>query len=241
MIGAEVIVGGVVIYWFKRLYLPQNQRYCYKSQIDKDSPSPAAQIVKEKLITLAKNNTDEKKQSTGDEKEENGVVSTKKHHTYSQDEEEIFGSGVWGVDFHCMKYADEPVLSVALYEETIKPRTFFPIVHPYMLIETPSWVYVLEKWRDGVAVSRFKRKDDAVRSRGKWFGPGRLSQRKMPHLLQSTNNVSMSTTELLVWAMEHPNFKQYNDNCHTFAANLSKKVGMKNPNTFVEDLVYENY
>ena len=28
----------------------------------------------------------------------------------------------------------------------------------YILVETDTWMYVLEKWRDGVAISRFKRK-----------------------------------------------------------------------------------
>lgn len=39
-------------------------------------------------------------------------------------------SGVWGVDFMSLKYRDERILSVALYEETIKPRAVFPIIHP---------------------------------------------------------------------------------------------------------------
>ena len=84
-----------------------------------------------------------------------------------------------------LKYKDEIIKSVSLYEETIKPRPILSIVHPYVLrvrekqrclhhisppraqlnrlhryilVETDTWMYVLEKWRDGVAISRFKRK-----------------------------------------------------------------------------------
>eukprot|EP00997_Jenningsia_sp_PLL12_P005856 NODE_2395_length_932_cov_194.255946_g1970_i0.p1 GENE.NODE_2395_length_932_cov_194.255946_g1970_i0~~NODE_2395_length_932_cov_194.255946_g1970_i0.p1 ORF type:complete len:253 (+),score=50.93 NODE_2395_length_932_cov_194.255946_g1970_i0:40-759(+) len=239
MIGIEVVAGGVIIYLVKRQYTIDGPmecfgtggiRYCSKQQIDsQDGTAPSAQVVKDKLIELAElgKHTD----PTNDFKDDP-----------QQSEEEIFGSGVWGVDFHNIKYRDESVTSVSLYEETIKPRAIFPIIHPYILVETPTWMYVLEKWRDGIAVSRFKKKDDAVRSRGKWFGPGRLSQRKMPHLVQATTEVKgLTTTGLLVWTMDHPYFKQYTDNCHTFAANLSKKVGMKNPNSYFEELMYDNY
>lgn len=40
--------------------------------------------------------------------------------------------GVWGVDFMNLRYRDEPIKSVALYEETIKPRPILPIIHPYV-------------------------------------------------------------------------------------------------------------
>eukprot|EP00994_Dinema_validum_P001958 NODE_1412_length_967_cov_86.296296_g1090_i0.p1 GENE.NODE_1412_length_967_cov_86.296296_g1090_i0~~NODE_1412_length_967_cov_86.296296_g1090_i0.p1 ORF type:complete len:235 (-),score=36.85 NODE_1412_length_967_cov_86.296296_g1090_i0:186-890(-) len=234
MIAGEVCVGGVVVYWIKKRYFP-TQRYCTKTQSleTTDGTAPSAQVVKEKLLELSE--LGKKKQETGDAESEDENEEAK------MDEEEIFGSGVWGVDFGNLRYKEETVLSVQLYEETIKPRAIFPIVHPYILVETPTWMYVLEKWRDGVAVSRFQRKDDAVRSRGKWFGPGRLSQRKMPHLVQSTQSVGLTTTQLLVWTMDHPYFKQYTDNCHTFAANLCKKVEMKNPNSTFEELIYDAY
>lgn len=237
--GVEVVAGGCVIFWVKRRYFGSaGVKFCKKTQSvmdENESSMPTAQHVKERLLELAEMDRQRRKQKMI-EGDGNGSESDR-----LQDEEEIFGSGVWGVDFLNLKYSDERIKSVSLYEETIKPRPILPIIHPYILVETESWMYVLEKWRDGVAISRFKRKDDAVRSRGKWFGPGRLSQRKAPHLVQSTTAVEMSTTDLLVWSMEHPEFKQYTDNCHTFAHNCSKKVGMKNPNSMWEDMLYDTY
>lgn len=240
------MTGSVVIFWVKKRYFGSpGVKYCHKHQpitetSDTGNP-PTAQHVKERLLELAE--IDRQKKKARAEKAESGdegEVSAEESEP-QLDEEEIFGSGIWGVDFVNLKYKDEVIKSVALYEETIKPRPILPIIHPYILVETDTWMYVLEKWRDGVAISRFKRKDDAVRSRGKWFGPGRLSQRKAPHLVQSTTNVEFTTTDLLVWAMEHPDFKQYTDNCHTFAHNCSKKVGMKNPNSLWEDYLYDAY
>lgn len=223
MLGLELVGVGVVVFFFNKKY-QTGSKFCARGvdsiQFGEDL-APDGDVVKRKLLELSQ-------ERSAEEDEE-------------LDEEEIFGSGVWGVDFHSIRYAEEPVLGVALYEETIKPRTVFPIIHPYVLVETPSWVYVFEKWRDGVAVSRFKSKEQAIRSRGKWFGPGRLSQRRAPHLIQSTNDVQMSTTDLLVWTIQHPYFKQYTDNCHTFAANLCKKSGLQNPNSTFEDIMYESY
>uniref|UniRef100_A0A7S4FVU0 PPPDE domain-containing protein n=1 Tax=Eutreptiella gymnastica TaxID=73025 RepID=A0A7S4FVU0_9EUGL len=232
--GTEIVAGSVVIFWVKKRYFGSGAtKYCGKTQpITETSDTGSvstSEHVRERLLALAAEHK---------EKEEQGLINDKEGQL---DEEEIFGSGVWGVDFVNLKYKDEIIKSVSLYEETIKPRPILSIVHPYILVETDTWMYVLEKWRDGVAISRFKRKDDAVRSRGKWFGPGRLSQRKAPHLVQSTTEVQYTTTDLLVWAMEHPDFKQYTDNCHTFAHNCSKKVGMKNPNSLWEDYLYESY
>lgn len=243
--GVEVVAGGCVVFWVKRRYLGSSAaKYCKKTQSVTDSNEggniPTAQHVRERLLELAELDRQRRKQRLLECPE--GAKETDSEVDNSQmDEEEIFGSGVWGVDFMNLKYRDETIKSVALYEETIKSRPILPIIHPYILVETDTWMYVLEKWRDGVAISRFKRKDDAVRSRGKWFGPGRLSQRKAPHLVQATTDVQLTTTDLLAWAMEHPEFKQYTDNCHTFAHNCSKKVGMKNPNSLWEDYLYDDY
>eukprot|EP01012_Entosiphon_sulcatum_P035610 TRINITY_DN4521_c0_g1_i1.p1 TRINITY_DN4521_c0_g1~~TRINITY_DN4521_c0_g1_i1.p1 ORF type:complete len:222 (+),score=35.20 TRINITY_DN4521_c0_g1_i1:625-1290(+) len=219
----ELLGAGVVLIIFNQRYQPA-QKFCARNESIQfgEDLAPDGEVVKRKLLELSHERPGQ------DEDEE-------------LDEEEIFGSGVWGVDFHSIRYKEEPVVGVALYEETIKPRAVFPIIHPYVLVETPGWVYVFEKWRDGVAVSRFKSKEQAIRSRGKWFGPGRLSQRRAPHLIQSTNDVQMTTTDLLVWTIQHPYFKQYTDNCHTYAANLCKKSGLQNPNSTFEDLMYETY
>eukprot|EP01006_Ploeotia_vitrea_P005872 TRINITY_DN11977_c0_g1_i1.p1 TRINITY_DN11977_c0_g1~~TRINITY_DN11977_c0_g1_i1.p1 ORF type:complete len:247 (-),score=7.23 TRINITY_DN11977_c0_g1_i1:214-954(-) len=246
MIGIEIAAVGVVVY----IVTKQRQKstpsgspkYCSRgadgtvNEFHDNSQISAAE-VKRKLLELSDRSKQQEELDTEDSSSEESLQ-----------EEEIFGSGVWGVDFHHVKYDNEKVLNVSLYEETIKPRSLFPIIHPYILVETPSWVYVLEKWRDGIAVSRFKQRENAIRSRGKWFGQGRLSQRRLPHLVQKktldqadTETSNIGTTDLLVWTIEHPYFKQYTDNCHTFAANLCKKVKMKNPNHPLEELVYENY
>jgi len=239
--GLEIVAGGCAVFMAKRRYIGSSAaQYCHKTQGDLEPAAavPTAQHVRERLLELAeldRRRREKRRRRDGEGRDPDSEAEQQ------VDEEEIFGSGVWGVDFMSLKYRDERILSVALYEETIKPRAVFPIIHPYILVETETWMYVLEKWRDGVAISRFKHKDDAVRSRGKWFGPGRLSQRKAPHLVQSTTTVSLTTTELLSWAMEHPEFKQYTDNCHTFAHNCTKKVGMQNPNAFWEDYLYDEY
>eukprot|EP00667_Euglena_gracilis_P015827 EG_transcript_16500 len=239
--GVEIVAGGCVIFWAKRRYLGSaaGAKFCRKAVTEgPEATVPVAQHVRDRLREL----TEADQQRRRQRRAEGGEGKDADSDTEAQlEEEEIFGSGVWGVDFMNLRYRDEPIKSVALYEETIKPRPILPIIHPYILVETETWMYVLEKWRDGVAISRFKRKDDAVRSRGKWFGPGRLSQRKAPHLVQSTTDVRLTTTELLCWAMEHPEFKQYTDNCHTFAHNCSRKVGMVNPNSFWEDVLYDDY
>eukprot|EP01005_Ploeotia_sp_CARIB1_P001361 NODE_299_length_998_cov_446.365098_g292_i0.p1 GENE.NODE_299_length_998_cov_446.365098_g292_i0~~NODE_299_length_998_cov_446.365098_g292_i0.p1 ORF type:complete len:245 (-),score=42.68 NODE_299_length_998_cov_446.365098_g292_i0:164-898(-) len=244
MIGIEIAAVGVVVYIVtkqrqKKAGLPGSSKYCSRGADTvtefQDNSQVTSVEVRRKLLELSDKTKQQQELDTDDSSSEESLQ-----------EEEIFGSGVWGVDFHHVKYTNERVLNVSLYEETIKPRSFFPIIHPYILVETPSWTYVLEKWRDGIAVSRFKHRENAIRSRGKWFGQGRLSQRRLPHLVEKKSiapveELQLGTTDLLVWSIEHPYFKQYTDNCHTFAANLCKKVKMKNPNHPLEELVYENY
>eukprot|EP00996_Jenningsia_fusiforme_P002829 NODE_3644_length_942_cov_18.171333_g3347_i0.p1 GENE.NODE_3644_length_942_cov_18.171333_g3347_i0~~NODE_3644_length_942_cov_18.171333_g3347_i0.p1 ORF type:complete len:244 (+),score=48.84 NODE_3644_length_942_cov_18.171333_g3347_i0:151-882(+) len=243
MVALEVVAGSVAVLWMRKHFYGSEIVFCKRIQTD-DESSPegesevleCAKDVKVWLLEGAKSSTDV------DESDEHiNDPAASKVLRAPRDEEELFGSGAKGMDLQTLVYENEKVLSVALYHEVIKPRVVFPILHPYVLLETPSWTYVLEKWRDGLAVSRFKRKEDAIRSRGKWFGPGRISRRRMPQLLQAKDNIELTTNELLAWSMDHPCFKQYTDNCHTFAANLSKKVGMGNPNGIWEELLYEQY
>ncbi|KAJ9461578.1 hypothetical protein DIPPA_19901 [Diplonema papillatum] len=109
-----------------------------------------------------------------------------------------------------------------------------------------GWTYVFEKWRGGVYVARF-RDPDAARACRAGFA-GRFRRRKLVRQLACVAppaNTSparpLRVPDLLLWSAAHSEFRQYTDNCHTFAVNLSLHLGMRPPKAAWEGLLYNAY
>eukprot|EP01059_Diplonema_ambulator_P019909 TRINITY_DN33591_c0_g1_i1.p1 TRINITY_DN33591_c0_g1~~TRINITY_DN33591_c0_g1_i1.p1 ORF type:complete len:266 (+),score=51.65 TRINITY_DN33591_c0_g1_i1:245-1042(+) len=115
--------------------------------------------------------------------------------------------------------------------------------HLFIVTESAlGWLYVFEKWKDGVSVARFRDPDHARRSRAGFASHYR--RRKHTRQLSSVAppaNSPLRVSDLLLWSAEHSEFRQYTDNCHTYAVNLSLHLGMEPPKAVWEQLLYEAY
>eukprot|EP01064_Diplonema_japonicum_P031690 TRINITY_DN5737_c0_g1_i4.p1 TRINITY_DN5737_c0_g1~~TRINITY_DN5737_c0_g1_i4.p1 ORF type:complete len:266 (+),score=38.08 TRINITY_DN5737_c0_g1_i4:64-861(+) len=115
--------------------------------------------------------------------------------------------------------------------------------HLFIVTESKlGWLYVFEKWKDGVSVARFKSPDRARKSRAGFAS----HYRRRKHIKQLSSisppkNSPLRVSDLLLWSAEHSEFRQYTDNCHTYAVNLSLHLGMEPPKAVWEQLLYEAY
>eukprot|EP01062_Namystynia_karyoxenos_P024948 TRINITY_DN1976_c0_g1_i1.p1 TRINITY_DN1976_c0_g1~~TRINITY_DN1976_c0_g1_i1.p1 ORF type:complete len:272 (+),score=72.76 TRINITY_DN1976_c0_g1_i1:151-966(+) len=118
--------------------------------------------------------------------------------------------------------------------------------HLYVVSESAlGWMYVFEKWRDGVCAARFRNPDHARRYRAGFMG--RFRKRKQVRQITSVEHPTspdgeaLRVSDLLVWSAEHTEFRQLTDNCHTYAANLAVHLGMQTPAGWWEQVLYDNY
>eukprot|EP01065_Artemidia_motanka_P006996 TRINITY_DN1341_c1_g1_i1.p1 TRINITY_DN1341_c1_g1~~TRINITY_DN1341_c1_g1_i1.p1 ORF type:complete len:274 (+),score=67.80 TRINITY_DN1341_c1_g1_i1:161-982(+) len=118
--------------------------------------------------------------------------------------------------------------------------------HLYIIAESKyGWMYVFEKWRDGVCAARFRNPDHAKKYRAGFMGRYRrrkqVTQIASVHQPTAPDGQSLRVSDLLVWSAEHTEFRQLTDNCHTYAANLAAHLGMEPPTGWWEHLLYDTY
>ena len=122
--------------------------------------------------------------------------------------------------------------------------------HLFIIVQSDAdWMYVFEKWKDGVSVSRFRDAESAKTYRAGFVGHYR--KRKKVVQLTSVNIKKKSNTpstkqpirisDLLLWSSNHSEFRQFTDNCHTYAVNLAAHLGMEPPKAAWEHLLYDAY
>eukprot|EP00756_Hemistasia_phaeocysticola_P017166 Hpha_TRINITY_DN15521_c1_g8::TRINITY_DN15521_c1_g8_i1::g.105152::m.105152 len=114
--------------------------------------------------------------------------------------------------------------------------------HLYVIAESAfGWMYVFEKWRDGVCAARFRNPEHAKKYRAGFMG--RYRRRKHVKQITSIDGPRTSDSEpfrlsdVLVWSAEHTEFRQVTDNCHTYAVNLATHLGMEAPAGWWEKLL----